>query len=207
MIYDQFFKKVRDIASNANVKSFQQGSIDWFRRTINNLTNKPNAREIIRNNRTKTIVQPGSMYMYVYDAKWKDHPEILPYWDMFPLMICLKKLPDGFLGLNLHYLSPKQRGIFLGQLYDLRSNSRLDEQTKLRVTYNILKNATEYKLFKPCIKRYLYNHVKTNFARIQSQDWLTAVFLPTQKFIGAVNTEVWSNSSLIANGQKIKRKR
>jgi hypothetical protein len=119
----------------------------------------------------------------------------------------LKKLPDGFLGLNLHYLSPKQRGIFLGQLYDLRSNSRLDEQTKLRVTYNILKNAAEYKLFKPCIKRYLYNHVKTNFARIQSQDWLTAVFLPTQKFIGAVNTEVWSNSSLIANGQKIKRKR
>lgn len=206
MIYDQFFKKVRDIASKSNIRAFQQGSIDWYRRKIGDLTNKPNAREIIRNNRVKSIVYPGSMYMYVYDAKWKDHPEILPYWDVFPLTIVLKKLNNGFIGLNLHYLPPKQRGLFLGQLYDLRSNSRLDEQTKLRVTYQILKNATEYKLFKPCIKRYLYNHVKTNYARIQSQDWLTAVFLPTNKFVGAPNTKVWSDSILISQGQKIKKK-
>lgn len=206
MIYDQFFKKVRDIASKANMKAFQQGSIDWYRRKIGDLTNKPSAQEIIRNNRVKTIVYPGSMYMFIYDAKWKDHPEILPYWDVHPLTIVLKKLNNGFLGLNLHYLPPKQRGLFLGQLYDLRSNSRLDEQTKLRVTYQILKNATEYKLFKPCIKRYLYNHVKTNYARIQSQDWLTAVFLPTNKFVGAPNTKIWSDSILISQGQKIKKK-
>ncbi len=206
MIYDPFFKRVREIASRANIKAFQQGSINWYRKKVGELTNKPSAPEIIRTNRTKTIIYPGNMYMFVYDAKWKDHPEILPYWDQFPLTICIKKLKDGWLGLNLHYLSPKQRGQFLGALYDLRSNSRLDEQTKLRITYNLLKNAAEYKLFKPCIKRYLYNHVKTNYARIQSQDWLTAVFLPTQRFIGASNTKVWSDSSLIASGQKIKRK-
>lgn len=206
MIYDQFFKKVREIAANSNIRAFQQGSIEWFRRKVNSLTNKPSAREIIRNNRTKTIVYPGQIYMFVYDPKWKDHPEILPYWDKYPLCIILKKLHDGYIALNLHYLSPKQRGQFLGMLYDLRSNSKLDESTKLRVTYNILKNAAEYKLFKPCIKRYLYNHVQSNFARIQSQDWLTATFLPTQRFIGASNTKVWSDSVLISQGQKIRKK-
>lgn len=207
MIRNPFFKRVQEIANSAKVKAFQQGSIDWYRQKINSLTGKPSREDLIRKGNQKTMVIPGNMYFYFYDPKHKDDIKILPYYDRFPLVVVLDRYRDGILGLNLHYLPPKQRGAFLAQLYDLRSNSKLDESTRLRVTYQFLKNSQEMRLFKPCIKKYLYNHVKTNFARVSSPDWLTAVFLPVAKFIRSNNSTVWSDSILISNGQKPSYKR
>lgn len=207
MIRNPFFKRVQEIANSAKVKAFAQGSIDWYRKKINSLTGKPSREELIRKGNQKTMIIPGNMYFYFYDPKLKDDVKKLPYYDIFPLVVVLNRYSDGFLGLNLHYLSPKHRGIFLGQLYALRSNSKLNESTRLRVTYGFLKEASEYKLFKPCIKRYLYNHVETNFARVNSSDWLTSVFLPVAKFVRANNTTVWSDSVLISQGQTPSYKR
>lgn len=201
MIRNPFFKRVREIANSANVKAFQQGSIDWYRKKINSINNKPSSEELITKGNQKTMIIPGNMYFYFYDPKYKDDIKKLPYYDKFPIVIVLDRYKNGFLGLNLHYLSPKHRGIFLAQLYALRSNSKLNESTRLQVTYNFLKESSELSLFKPCIKKYLYNHTKSNYARISSQDWLTAVFLPVAKFVRANNTTVWSDSVLISKGQ------
>ena len=49
----------------------------------------------------------GKMYMFMYDRpKGKDK---LPYYDYFPLTICVKRYPTGFMGVNLHYLAPRYR--------------------------------------------------------------------------------------------------
>ena len=201
MIRNPFFKKVREIANNANVKAFQQGSIDWYRKKINSLTNKPSRNELISKGNQKTMIIPGNMYFYFYDPKLKNDVKKLPYYDRFPLVIILQRYKDGFLGLNLHYLSPRYRGLFLGQLYEYRNNNKLNENTRLTLTYRFLKGTSELKLFKPCIKKYLYTHVETNFARVSSEDWLSALFLPVAKFIRANNTTVWSDSILISQNQ------
>lgn len=201
MIRNPFFKRVQEIANSANVKAFAQGSIEWYRRKISSLNNKPISEELIRKGNQKTMVIPGNMYYYFYDPKYKDDIKKLPYYDKFPLVIVLDRYKGGFLGLNLHYLSPKYRGLFLGQLYQLRNNNKLNESTRLQVTYEYLKNTQELKLFKPCIKKYLYNHTKSNYARVNSADWLTAVFLPVARFVRANNTQVWSDSILISNNQ------
>jgi hypothetical protein len=39
----------------------------------------------------------GGLYFFVYDPKTKND---LPYYDRFPLVIPLKRTPDGFIGLN-----------------------------------------------------------------------------------------------------------
>ena len=200
MIRNPFFKRVQEIANSAKVKAFQQGSIEWYRKKIGSLTNNPSSQELIQKGNQKTMIIPGNLYFYFYDPKLKDDVKKLPYYDKFPLVVVLKRDRTGFLGLNLHYLPPRMRGIFLGQLYDYRSNSKLNESTRLSLTYDMLKSVAELKMFKPCIKKYLYNHVQTNFARINSSDWITAVFLPVAKFVRAVNSKVWSDSMLISMG-------
>ena len=44
----------------------------------------------------------GLMNLMYYDPKLK---ESLPYYDVFPLVIPIRKLNDGFIGINFHYLS------------------------------------------------------------------------------------------------------
>lgn len=122
----------------------------------------------------------GSMFMFFYDAKHKD---TLPYYDKFPLVIVLQKAPGGFLGLNLHYLPPILRAKFLDALIETASNKRYDETTKFRVTYDLLQRVAKMKYYKPCIKHYLGEHVRSKFSMIPAPEWEIATFLPTADFV------------------------
>src|SRR3989304_2326911 len=48
----------------------------------------------------------GNLYLFFYDPKLK---ETLPYYDRFPLVLPFRYNPDGFHGINLHYLPPLLR--------------------------------------------------------------------------------------------------
>jgi hypothetical protein len=71
----------------------------------------------------------GGLYLYVYDAKYKD---ILPIWDKFPLTIVLEKYNEGFLGLNLHYLDTNIRLGLLGQLIVILDEARRGQVLSLK---------------------------------------------------------------------------
>ena len=49
-------------------------------------------------------------------------------------------------------------------------------------------------LTKPTIKRYLYGYARSMFRKIDSEDNLTAIMLPVQRFKKASDTTVWSDS-------------
>lgn len=133
----------------------------------------------------------GRLYCFFYDAKTKDK---LPYWDRFPMVFPFAEAEGGFLGINLHYLPPPLRAALMDELYSLANNARYDESTKLRLSYEALGQASKHKLFKPCIHRYLLNHVKSKFVMIDPVDWETAVFLPVESFTKARKTSVWKQS-------------
>jgi len=122
----------------------------------------------------------GKMYMFVYDPKTKDK---LPYYDMYPLIFPIEYYNDGFLGLNLHYLPPGARAKLMDALYDTINNNKQNKTTKLRISYDILSSVKRYAYFKPCIKRYLFGHVRSNFLYIAPDEWNIALMLPTQKFV------------------------
>jgi hypothetical protein len=129
----------------------------------------------------------GKMYFYCYDPKLKDE---LPFYDRFPLVIPIERYSDGFLGINLHYISNKQRMILLDKLYVLLNNKKFDETTKLRISYDILNSARRFKEFAPCVKRYLYPHLRSKVLEIPPNEWEIAIFMPTEKFVGATSTKV-----------------
>ena len=133
----------------------------------------------------------GRMYFYFYDPKTKD---TLPYYDKFPLVIPIEHYPDGFLGLNLHYISPKQRIILLDKLSSILTDHNYDERTRLRISYAYLAKASTMFEATPCIKRYLFTHVQSRFLEITADEWDIAVMLPVESFAKANKQKVWSDS-------------
>lgn len=172
--------KLTQLAKQKNASEKQ--SLDWLMQRIRNINN-PNNDNI--------KFGPGGLYFFGYDAKGKD---TLPYWDKFPLVLALEKYSDGFLGLNLHYLPVKYRVAFLEKLMDFSVQGAENELLRLRVTYDILQASKRFKEFKPCVKRYLTSHIQTKMVAVHSDEWVSAAFLPVQKFVGAPVSTVWQES-------------
>ena len=132
----------------------------------------------------------GSMQMFFYDPKYKD---VLPYYDRFPLVIVVKPARGGFLGLNLHYLPPILRAKFLDALMD-NVTSKKSENAKFKVTTRLLSGTSELEFYKPCIKHYLNEHVRSKFAEVKAPEWEIATFLPTAMFEKANKQKVYNDS-------------
>jgi hypothetical protein len=165
---------------------------EWFREKAKSL-GKITETRILRDNtdRLKDRVAVGRMYFFMYDPK---HKETLPYYDKFPLIFPVGKTPDGFYGINLHYLPLKLRAQLMDALYTISNNKNYDENTKLKISYSILKGAEKFRLFKPTFKRYLNSHVRSRFVQIEASEWDIALWLQSEQFVGASKTKVWSES-------------
>jgi hypothetical protein len=162
----------------------------WLRSKVRDLSPTPNS--IMRDQqRLRENSMIGRMYFYFYNPKWKDS---LPYYDRFPLVIPIERYQDGFLGLNLHYIHPKQRIILLDKLSEVASNNNYDEKTKLRLSYSYLASASKAFEAMPCIKRYLFTNIQSRFLEITADEWDIAVMLPAENFVGATTSKVWSDS-------------
>jgi len=162
----------------------------WLKAKVGELRPTPAAlmkdRERLKD---KSII--GKMYFFFYDPKTKDS---LPYYDRFPLVIPIERYSDGFLGLNLHYIHPKQRIILLDKLSDTATNRRFDEKTKLRLSYQYLSAASTAFQAMPCIKRYLFNHLTSRFLEIPADEWDIAALLPVEQFEKASTSKVYAES-------------
>lgn len=162
-------------------------STDWYKDKIREF-GKPGALDLIRDGKRKKSPFYGRLNMFFYDPKFK---KTLPYYDTFPLVLPLEPYSDGFLGINLHYLPMKLRLQLLDRLVDYSNNTKFDESTILDVDYSRLKNIN---LIKPTLKRYLAGRVKTQFRRIDADEFTVAALLPVARFKKASAAEVYKDS-------------
>ena len=182
--------RIKDSLAKEGLTPRTNAARAWIRSKVKDLSPSPsNLMKDSERIRDKSMI--GRMYFYFYDPKTKDS---LPYYDRFPLVIPIERYSDGFLGLNLHYIHPKQRIILLDKLSEVASNDEYNETTKLRISYKYLAAASKVFEANPCIKRYLFGHVKSRFLEISADEWDIAVMLPTENFIGASTSKVFSDS-------------
>jgi hypothetical protein len=142
----------------------------------------------------------GKMMQFYYDPKLKAK---LPYYDTFPLIFPISVEKDRLLGLNMHYIPPNARAILMGHLYSLLEDES-DEEKRIGLSYEILKSASKYRLFKPCIKTYLYSHVRSRYLFIPPKEWDAALMLPTARFEKASEQKVWQDSIDAVNKETAK---
>ena len=183
----------------SNIKAKSKKAIDWFKSIVKKTQRAafPAAsgrREIMTDrNIGVSTGKPtiGQLYLFQYSAKWKD---ILPYWDMWPLIFPFDYAKDGFYGINLHYLPPNARAALMIRLIKAQGKpGNMDENFKLKLSYNII---TSFKPAIPCIKRYLFSQVQgKGLYGISGEDWSYAAALPLQKFQKESEKYVWSQSA------------
>jgi len=163
---------------------------EWLRAKVKTLNPSPETMMQDRQRlREKSII--GKMYFFFYDPKMKNS---LPYYDRFPLVIPIERYPDGFLGLNLHYIHPKQRIILLDKLSETLNNNKYDETTKIKINYAYLSSATRIYEAKPCMKKYLFKNIESRFLEITANEWDIAVMLPVETFMNEQKTKVFEDS-------------
>lgn len=181
--------------TKTGLKPSNKDSRTWFREKALSISsvdtraavNSPDALSISKVRQFNV----GQMLMFFYDPKFKEE---LPYYDRFPLIFVLEVYRDGFLGINLHYLPIVWRAKLMDAIYSTINNKKYDETTKLKLNYQVLKNTAKMRMFKPCIKRYLTNHVKSNMIVVEASDWDYAAFLPLQRFAKAKASQVYADS-------------
>lgn len=166
---------------------------DWLIRKLKTL--HVNRNQLMRDNERLTPESfLGGMFLYYYDPK---HKATLPYYDTFPLVIPIQIYTDGFLGLNLHYVSPRERITFLRHLSGYVTDYRYDERTRFRLTYRLLSGVSNLDQFKPCLKRYLGGHIRSQFLNIDATEWYVAALLPVAHFQKKTENQVWRQSRII----------
>jgi len=186
------FDKLESEAFRKGLQARSKEANDWFASNVKKL-GKIGSSKMLGDDRLRKQAgaSPGDMVMYTYDPKLK---KTLPYYDTFPLAIIVGKAPGGFHALNLHYLPPKVRAIFLDKLNDVASNQKFNATTRFKITYKLLMATKSYKYFKPCFKHYLSANVTSNIMKVNAAEWNIAIFLQTANFKKASVGTVWSDS-------------
>tara|TARA_B100000927_G_scaffold166712_1_gene134363 strand:+ start:845 stop:1429 length:585 start_codon:yes stop_codon:yes gene_type:complete len=185
------FQKLELAAFRNQITPRTKESREWFMKkakVIKGINREALMKEEPLDRGARRII--GSMQMFFYDPKYK---ETLPYYDRFPLAIIVKPAKGGFLGMNLHYLPPILRAKFLDALMD-NVTSKKSPDAKFKLTTRLLASASDLEYYKPCIKHYLNEHVRSNFAEVKAPEWEIATFLPTALFEKADQRKVYNDS-------------
>ena len=169
MAEETYFDKI-----SAQIKTGNE-PFSWYRNRIKEL-GTPSVPELLRSGKLNSKPHPKHLNMFVYAPKFAKK---LPYYDTFPLVMYLKSAEGGFYGLNFHYLPYALRA----RLLDAAGQDDLDVSA-----------VENNRLTKPTIKRYLYGYARSMFRKIDSDDNLTAIMLPVQRFKKASDTKVWGDS-------------
>lgn len=187
--YEQIFRK-----NHYDLRTAVTKSRSWFDQQARMLATKQIApQRLIRSNPEMNVTRivPGELYLFQYDAL---HRETLPYWDTFPLVFPFSKTPDGFIGLNMHYLPYPIRVRLLDKLMVFKTSTEHDEVARLKLSWGLISGLSRQYYAQPCVHRYLATQIKSPLKRIDSSDWATAMMLPVERFVGSTKQAVWKES-------------
>ena len=163
-------------------------SMRWYRQKVQDLLPKPQVRAMIREGvkTQKVTVRPnfGTMNLFYYRPKGAAK---LPYYDVFPLVIPIgRRLNDGFVGINFHYLSVPQRWLLLERLSMFQMPSELDsfdsEEGGGDVMALFWSKIRRKRGVKPIVRRYLTKYIQSRFLKIELSEMLIALAIPMERF-------------------------
>ena len=165
--------------SPLEIERRSQASLNWFKLRLRKI--RQPVSKLLADDDFPVVSAPelGKMYMYLYDAKYK---ETLPYWDRFPLIICLDLVKGGFMGVNLHYIAPRYRTPLLLSLYEIAIENDNDDEQRVLLSYQLIKSVSSLRYAEPCVKRYLFKHIESRISEIPMDYWDMMVMLPSQRF-------------------------
>jgi hypothetical protein len=171
----------------------------WQRQFSGNITYAKLASE--REAFAKQIVSPskaraGRLYFFMYSPEGF---RTLPYYDRFPFILLLDKSPGHLLGLNFHYLDNLNRAKLFDALYTRAripsaTNPNAPLNSYINIDYDMLSSVKRFAAYRPCIRSYRINQMRSTMLHVGETEWVTALFLPVEMFKKSTRSEVWAES-------------
>ncbi len=199
----KFGDKLQRINESAFVNKAVQTYVQ-IGRTLGGRPTSANAIMAEEKDKLRSTIAPvhiGKLMLFFYDPK---HAETLPYFDRAPLIMPVSLTNDGFIGINFHYLHPLLRAQLLDMImqdsdYQFLKNPEKAQynafaKRQLNMTYQKLQGLCQSELFKPCIKKYLWDHCRSRFYLVDPSDWVTLLPLPLERFEKKTAANVWRES-------------
>ena len=168
-------------------------SVQWYVRAVRDYARGVNTFQEARSTdlgKKARQLEVGKMYMFSYDPKWKAD---LPYYDTVPLVVITEPMPQGFSGINLHYLAPTFRANLLDKIYPVDKQNITDKST-LRSTWASVRNFSRFPEVRGSVKKYLTANITGEMIEVHPTNWKSAIFLPVQKFVGATERTVYKDT-------------
>lgn len=171
------------------LKTLSKQGQGWFRQQIRDIKkNRFNKYQFIINGRQDTVrrLEVGKLYFFEYVAKYggmgSDIPtsQQLPVWDRYPLVLPFTTAPNGFIGINLHYLPIRARAWLLDKLLGTANIPA----NKLRINWQILSSLSRIDIGQYATHRYLLNHITSPFRLVRIDDYANAIMLPFAGWYG-----------------------
>jgi hypothetical protein len=146
----------------------------------------------------------GSLYSHIYDPKLKDE---LPFYDVLPLYFPIDFKGDRMLALNIHYLPPMTRKMFIGNYVRwldgeavARGFKSIDNVPpafiqKVGIEYlNDLYTSGAMQvggMLRQCVRTYLYSHIMSDLTIIKVSDWGKAVNAILPQFVKKSDRQIY----------------
>lgn len=174
-VYEKLFA-----SSNYTINDLATKSSAWFRQEAARLRKTPiNTKSFIVADGGDIVkrIEIGRMYIFRYAPKYMDS---LSVWDEYPLVLPFSGTPDGFIGINFHYLPYRHRAWVLDKL----TRNVGSETKRLRVSWQILNSLSRVDVGSWATHRYIMSNITTPLRLVNIDDYPKAILLPIAKFHG-----------------------
>lgn len=160
----------------------EEESYIWFNNAVNKLRTKKEIENGDFTAQDRRAIKPGSMIMFQYrNPVLKNQPKKLKFYDENPVDFILDIRGNGMLALNLHYVPPPMRLIFIKFVLQL-NKARIKQNKRFELDYTMVKEFIVRNGLQMMIKRYRVNRI-TKLEYVKPKDYKYIVSLPSEKFI------------------------
>tara|TARA_Y100001963_G_C6793913_1_gene457538 strand:+ start:39754 stop:40506 length:753 start_codon:yes stop_codon:yes gene_type:complete len=207
------FDRLDEIRDKLGLESNSAAAMNWMKGAINSLYDltEISVEEsfLAKDSHRGQLIAPraykrvGEMFLFNYMPATKNRNE-MGFWDTFPLIYIVKFRPDGFEGINLHYLPTNLREHLFLNLLRLTTNqtdegleldqNNVSQTARLKLSYELLNKSERFRYFRPCYRRYKYNRIESKMLRVAPKYWAMAMYLPFYRFRKATKIQVWDET-------------
>ena len=156
------------------------------------------ARQCNGSNCLTNVIVPGNFYTFLYKPLSR---YVLPYYDIFPLVLVFQAENGWFRGLNLHHLPQQTRIQLVGHLMNyattispMTGEPTLTDQTRILFDWDEIKDSPAGAFMQPIEQKYLMNRAKGGFKYIDPRHWALMLMLPCEQFVKADKDDVWRDT-------------
>lgn len=159
----------------------EEESFIWFNNAVNKLRTKKEIESGDFTAQDRRAIKPGSMIMFQYKNPVGLGKKSLKFFDQNPVDFILDIRGNGMLALNLHYVPPPMRLIFIKYVLQL-NKARIKQNKRFELDYPMVKEFIIRNGLQMMIKRYRVNRI-TKLEYVKPADYKYIVSLPSEKFI------------------------